>query len=417
MKKTIYYFKEYSMKQKKLLIKKLYILFGIILLFSLIFNSCVKMFVPARFRTDFFEQTQIDSIKINDDYQLLKYEGEPYDLGLKMGYAFQELGLELEKMQEEKKRHYLALLEIIKEFRPGWIDYSRGIAAAFNLNYDEVYDQYYFFPIAMNIDFSCSALFVNSNLTIDDNNYMARNYDFTEIKGNIWQTNITGGYKVLGHDMHFSYPALMDGMNEYGLSIITNLVTDSTEAKKEWSYPLPEYTGMEAIYFPRMILETCQNTEEARALIEQVAVYSSGPPIHYIVADRQGNSFIAEFSQENGKATIIPKSSEAYYQILTNFDMVNQGYQGNFGYKEGPCIRFDTLNNYFKSLDIALASFDNIHEILYSVRMSEQTREMNQGFSGVDTQIQLIYNLNQGLAVLYFPSDDFKEEYTINLLD
>ena len=58
---------------------------------------------------------------------------------------------------------------------------------------------------------------------------------------------------------------------------------------------------------------------------------------------------------------------------------------------------------------------DSIHDALYAVRMSEQTSEMAQGFTGISTQTQLIYNLNQLKAVVYFPLSNFKNGYTIYL--
>jgi len=376
----------------------------------------MEMFVPARFRTDFFKQTQLDSTKINDDYQLIQFEGNHYDLGLKMGAAFQELGLDLVEIPPEKKRHYLAQLEIISHYKPEWIDYCRGIAAAYKLDYQEAHIKYNLFPIALNIDFSCSAVFAGSKAITEKDNYMARNFDFPEMKGNLWRTNLTNTYRVIGHDTHFSYPSLMDGMNEYGLSIILNAVTDTTKAEKKWSYPLPEYTGIEACYFTRMILEICKDAKQARTLIKKIPVFSEGPPSHFLVADKQGDSFIAEFGYESdGRATIIERPSNKYYQILTNFNMNTNGYHGNLGYKEGPCVRYAFLDTYFSKTGQGVVSMDSIHHALYSVRMSEQTSEMAQGFTGISTQIQLIYNLNQLKAIVYFPSSNFEDGYTINL--
>jgi predicted choloylglycine hydrolase len=221
------------------------------MLFCLLFAipSCMEMFVPARFRTDYFKQTQLDATMIDDDYQLIQFEGSHYDLGLKMGAAFLELGLDLVEIKPEKKRHYLAQLLTISHYKPEWIDYCRGIAAAYKLPYEEASGKYNLFPIAMNIHFSCSAVFVNSKATAQKDNYMARNFDFPEMKGNLWRTRLKNSYHLIGHDTHFSYPALMDGMNEYGLAVILNAVNDTTKAEKKWSYPLPEYTGIEACYF------------------------------------------------------------------------------------------------------------------------------------------------------------------------
>lgn len=393
----------------------LLILLSIILCLLLTIPSCMEMFVPARFRTDYFKQTQLDATRIDDDYQFIQFEGNHYDLGLKMGAAFQELGLDLVEIPPGKKRHYLAQLETISHYKPEWIDYCRGIAAAYKLEYEEASKKYNLFPIAMNIHFSCSAVFVNSKATIQKENYVARNFDFPEMHGNLWRTRLKNTYQVIGHDTHFCYPALMDGMNEYGLSVILNAVTDTTHSEKKWAYPLPEYTGIEACYFTRMILETCKDAEEARSLIKKIPVFSEGPPSHFLVADKQGDSFIVEFSyKSDGRATIIERPSNKYYQILTNFNMNTNGYNGNLGYKEGPCVRYAFLDTYFGNIGKSV-SMDSIHDALYAVRMSEQTSEMAQGFTGISTQIQLIYNLNQLKAVVYFPSSNSKDGYTINL--
>ena len=53
---------------------------------------------------------------------------------------------------------------------------------------------------------------------------------------------------------------------------------------------------------------------------------------------------------KNKSLNNMERPSNKYYQILTNFHMITNGYNGNLGYKEGPCVRYAFLDAYFSNL-------------------------------------------------------------------
>jgi predicted choloylglycine hydrolase len=215
----------------------------------------------------------------------------------------------------------------------------------------------------------------------------------------------------------FGYPYMLNGMNECGLSVMANMNLDSTKKAVKYPYPLPDYAGIESTLVVRIILETCKDAAEAKNLLSKISVQFSGPPVHYLIGDDKGNSFIAEIKpEEKGKVKFVERQADADYQIVTNFSIDTKGYNGNMGYKEGRCIRYETLEKRFNAMENKMVDHKFIESALNDVKMSNETRIMNQGMGKQsNTVLRSIYDLNNKTAYYYTSEDNFKEYYIIDL--
>ncbi|MCG8569893.1 MAG: linear amide C-N hydrolase [Spirochaetes bacterium] len=122
-----------------------------------------------------------------------------------------------------------------------------------------------------------------------------------------------------------------DGMNEKGLVVGMMAVN---QANRNYNPQLPTVDSLEII---RIVLDYAASVEEAIDFFNQYNIdFNSGPPLHYMIADRQGNSVIVEFY--DGELKLInPVES---WQASTNF-IFSQFTDDN----EAGCWRYEKLTS------------------------------------------------------------------------
>jgi len=80
----------------------------------------------------------------------------------------------------------------------------------------------------------------------------------------------------------------------------------------------------------RLLLDYAEDVDEALTLLTEYNVEMTTPPIHYMIADRSGDSVVVEYLR--GEMHVIKE--ETPYQVMTNF--VIQGAQTG---PDAPCWR------------------------------------------------------------------------------
>lgn len=101
-----------------------------------------------------------------------------------------------------------------------------------------------------------------------------------------------------------------DGMNEHGLAVGMAAV-DPTAIPTD-----PQKPTIGSLRIIRLMLDRAQTVEEALGLFQQYNVdFSGGPPIHYLVADREGHSAVIEYKAGELRIT----HGDAPWQVATNF--------------------------------------------------------------------------------------------------
>ena len=121
-----------------------------------------------------------------------------------------------------------------------------------------------------------------------------------------------------------------DGMNEYGVAVgMAALESDGQRID-------PSKPSINSLMVIREILDHSRTVDEAIAIIEKYnVIWGNGPPLHYLVADRSGNSVLVEFYQ--GEIQII-RSSQPWH-IMTNFNLTPAA-----GQPKGKCRRYDRIS-------------------------------------------------------------------------
>src|SRR5262249_32431138 len=84
--------------------------------------------------------------------------------------------------------------------------------------------------------------------------------------------------------------------------------------------------GLGELQTLRMLLDTCGNVAEAKEALLQAKQYYAFVPVHYLIADRFGNSFIWEFSQFRNREFII--ENPAGPLVMTNFTLSRRSTDG-----------------------------------------------------------------------------------------
>ena len=121
-----------------------------------------------------------------------------------------------------------------------------------------------------------------------------------------------------------------DGMNEYGLVIGMAALPD--QYIDDASYDSSRMT-IGSIGIIRQVLDHAKNVDEAVEIFKQYNIdFSGGPPIHYLLADRNGKASLIEFSQ--GEMVVLP--NENTWHLATNHLRYTSA-------DDGGCWRYRTL--------------------------------------------------------------------------
>jgi hypothetical protein len=126
------------------------------------------------------------------------------------------------------------------------------------------------------------------------------------------------GYVSLAMVSYDLLSGVLDGINSEGLTVA--LAMDDELFSK---YPI-EPTGGPAVGVGvlqtlRLLLDTCATVDEAKAALLQTKQYYEFVPVHYLIADRFGRSFVWEYSHAHNKEYIIENPDRPL--VMTNFSL------------------------------------------------------------------------------------------------
>ncbi|MEJ2629473.1 MAG: carcinine hydrolase/isopenicillin-N N-acyltransferase family protein, partial [bacterium] len=120
------------------------------------------------------------------------------------------------------------------------------------------------------------------------------------------------------------FGGVIDGINSQGLSVA--VLTDGLVY--EGYKPEPSYeVGLYELLIMRYLLDNCKNVQEAKKALLYLKQYYISAPLHYIIADSQGRSFIFEFSRQRNQTFIIDNNGIQCIttHLISNHDTSNVG--------------------------------------------------------------------------------------------
>src|SRR5262249_2000064 len=109
---------------------------------------------------------------------------------------------------------------------------------------------------------------------------------------------------------------VLDGINSEGLTV--TLATDN-DVFKEMEPSRTAAVGLGELQTLRLLLDTCANVEEAKQTLMATKQYYRYVPVHYLIADRDGNAFVWEYSKSHNKEYIVESPGEPL--VMTNFNL------------------------------------------------------------------------------------------------
>ncbi|MFC5822264.1 C45 family autoproteolytic acyltransferase/hydolase [Nonomuraea insulae] len=162
----------------------------------------------------------------------------------------------------------------------------------------------------------CSALWVPPTAATDGHGRVGRNYDFFT-----WTTSEIMGGAPKQNELPMSarpyvittipdeglssavitmsdLDGCMDGVNSAGLAVML-LIADFESATPPES--VTPQVGLGSLHLPRFLIDTCENVDQAKQALLSAKQYDHGTPLHYLVADANGQAFVWERGRDGGE--------------------------------------------------------------------------------------------------------------------
>jgi predicted choloylglycine hydrolase len=237
-------------------------------------------------------------------------------------------------------------------------DRMRGVASAFGHRLDEdVWDH-------SALDFTdlragCSVVYLPPQSTVTGTGVVSRDYDYSTgsltfgvlppgklhstARPYLLELHPDRGYASVAMVSYDLLSGALDGMNSEGLTVALAMDEElfSQHSLEPTGGPA---VGLGVLQVPRLLLDTCATAEEAKDALLQTKQYYEYIPVHYLVADRFGNSFVWEYSHAHNKEFIIDNPNQPL--VMTNFSLnrhLNKGRPPSADQARNVCKRYCLL--------------------------------------------------------------------------
>jgi hypothetical protein len=217
---------------------------------------------------------------------------------------------------------------------PFLLERMRGVAAAFDRSLTD--DAWNFgglwYPGGLLA--GCSVVHFPPGVTATGTGIVSRDYDFST--GTLHGTRPRRGelaatarpyviemYPDRGHASlaicaYDLLSGVLDGINSEGLTVAL-LADDELLAKFPMEPAGEDGVGLGVVQTLRFLLDTCATVEEAKEALLLTKQYYELVPVHYLIADRHGKSFVWEYSQSHNREYIVENPGKPL--VTTNFSL------------------------------------------------------------------------------------------------
>jgi predicted choloylglycine hydrolase len=177
---------------------------------------------------------------------------------------------------------------------------------------------------------ACSAIYYPPATTSNRHGYISRNLDFS-IPRDISQPAFPFKHAYIVEMYPEScYPSIslfcfevfglaLEGINSEGLSVI-HLADHDTRIDHENLSTDQTRKGFNEFLPIQYLLDTCSTAHEAAEALKQLDHYHAAIPVHLLIADKQGDSFVFEYASDGTKKVFVKGSSTTPLKI-TNFQL------------------------------------------------------------------------------------------------
>jgi len=219
-------------------------------------------------------------------------------------------------------------------------DRMRGAAAAFGKRLED--DAWNLSEVAFtDLRAGCSVMYLPPGSTSFGTGVVSRDYDFTTgslgfgflepgmlhptARPYVVEMHPDRGYASVALVAYEMLSGVLDGINSEGLTV-TLAMDDEVFSKQPIDPTRGPSAGLGELQTLRMLLDTCGNVAEAKEALLLTKQYYAFVPVHYLIADRFGNSFIWEYAQAHNREYIIEDPSKPL--VMTNFTLHRRSTEG-----------------------------------------------------------------------------------------
>lgn len=253
-----------------------------------------------------------------------------------IGRALAELGREryktaLRQSTDPVRTH--ALRRYIEQNDPILYARMRGVAAAFGQRIDD--DAWDYTDLGfVDLHAGCSIVHLPPRATATGKSVVSRDYDYSTgsisfgflppgmlhptARPYLLELHPDHGYASLAMTAYDLLSGAIDGINSEGLTV-TMALDDELFTNYKMEPTLGPAVGLGELQTLRLLLDTCATAREAKEVLLQTKQYYQFVPVHYLIADRFGNSFVWEYSQAHNREYIVENPNRPL--VMTNFSL------------------------------------------------------------------------------------------------
>jgi hypothetical protein len=247
--------------------------------------------------------------------------------------AKERYGTRLDRAQDPVQAR--ALRKFLQQNDPILLERMRGVAAAYGKSIDD--DDWDFSALGfIDLKAGCSIAHLPPSSTANGKSVVSRDYDFTTgdlsyrpltpgklhptARPYLLELHPDRGYASIAMVAYDFLSGVLDGINSEGLTV--TLALDATIYDNGMEPTKAPAVGLGELQTLRLLLDTCANVEEAKQTLMATKQYYQYVPVHYLIADRNGNAFVWEYSKVHNKEYIIESPGEPL--VMTNFTLHEQ---------------------------------------------------------------------------------------------
>jgi penicillin V acylase-like amidase (Ntn superfamily) len=234
-----------------------------------------------------------------------------------------------EPMQVRAQRKFL------ERNYPILLDRMRGVAAAYGKSIDE--DGWDFTALGFtDLKAGCSIAHLPPASTTNGKSVVSRDYDFTTgalsygflppgvlhptARPYLLELHPDKGYASIAMVAYDLLSGVLDGINSEGLTVTLALDAQIFDLSTEPTRTVA--VGLSELQTIRLLLDTCATVEDAKQTLMATKQYYQYVPVHYLIADRNGNAFVWEYSESHNKEYVIENPGQPL--VMTNFTLHKQ---------------------------------------------------------------------------------------------
>lgn len=301
---------------------------------TLAYSLCLALLLPAPLTAALSRQERVIAGSPNDSLEVrhLVLKGTNEEIGRALADIAQErYQVRLQPARDSLRTR--ATRRYIEKNYPILYDRMRGVAASYgNAVTDDAWDHSSLMFTELRA--ACSVVHLPPASMANGTSVVSRDYDYSTgsltfgflqpgmlhptSRPYLIELHPDRGYASIAMVAYDLLSGVLDGMNSEGLTV-TMAMDDElfTTAQLEPTYG--PAAGLGVVQTMRLLLDTAANVEEAKETLLLTKQYYEYIPVHFLIADRFGNSFVWEYSQAHNKEWIIESPGKPL--VMTNFSL------------------------------------------------------------------------------------------------